>query len=75
MREIKSTKKTHFLKKILIKICRILGYELIDQSNLEFPVSNKTYGGSISVAGTKSIALGLGEVPLTRKSRILRYCG
>ena len=71
MREIKSTKKTHFLKKILIKICRILGYELIDQSNLEFPVSNKTYGGSISVAGTKSIALGLGEIPLTRKVEFL----
>ena len=71
MREIKSTKKTHFLKKILIKICRILGYELIDQSNLEFPVSNKTYGDSISVAGAKSIALGLGEIPLTRKVEFL----
>ena len=71
MKEIKSTKKTHFLKKILIKICRILGYELIDQSNLEFPVSNKTYGDSISVAGAKSIALGLGEIPLTRKVEFL----
>ncbi len=71
MREIKSTKKTHFLKKILIKICRIMGYELIDQSNLEFPVSNKTYGEPISVANTKSINLGLGEIPITRKVKFL----
>ena len=43
MREIKSIKTTNFIKKILIKICRIFGYELIDQSTLEFPVSNKNY--------------------------------
>ena len=41
MKEIKSIKKTNFVKKILIKICRIFGYELIDQSTLDFPVSNK----------------------------------
>ena len=41
MREIKSIKKINFIKKILIKICRIFGYELIDQKTLEFPVSNK----------------------------------
>ena len=41
MREIKKIKKTSFIKKVLIKICRIFGYELIDQSTLEFPVSKK----------------------------------
>ena len=57
MREIKSIKKTNFVKKILIKICRMLGYELIDQNNLEFPVSKKNYQDVISVPGNKSISL------------------
>ena len=67
MKEIKNIKKTGFVKKILIKICRILGYELIDQSTLEFPVSNKNYQDLISVPGNKSISLGLGETSITRK--------
>ena len=67
MKEIKSTKKINFIKKILIKICRIFGYELIDQKTLEFPVSNKNYEDIISVPGSKSITLGLGGVSITRK--------
>ena len=39
-----NNKKSSILKKILIKICRLLGYELIDQGTLEFPVSNKKIG-------------------------------
>ena len=61
MKEIKSSKKTSILKKILIKVSRILGYELIDQSTLEFPVSNKNSIEQISVPGKKSITIGLGE--------------
>jgi len=71
MKEIKSIKKTSFVKKVLIKICRIFGYELIDQSTLEFPVSNKNYQDLISVPGNKSISLGLGETPITRKVNTL----
>ena len=41
MKKIENTKKNNFFKKILIKLCRLLGYELIDQSSLEYPVSNK----------------------------------
>ncbi len=67
MREIKNIKKTSFIKKVLIKICRIFGYELIDQSTLEFPVSNKSYQDLISIPGNKSISLGLGETSITRK--------
>ena len=67
MKEIKSSKKTNFIKKILIKICRIFGYELIDQSTLKFPVSNKDYKETLSVPGKKSISLGLGEISITRK--------
>ena len=71
MREIKSTKKTNFIKKILIKICRKFGYELIDQSSLEFPVSSKNYGDLLSVPGKKSISLGLGGISITRKVNAL----
>jgi len=71
MKEIKSKKQTHFIKKFLIKLCRIFGYELIDQSTLEFPVSNKNYQDLISVPGNKSITLGLGETQITRKVKAL----
>ncbi len=71
MKEIKSKKQTNFIKKILIKICRIFGYELIDQSTLEFPVSNKNYQDLISIPGKKSISLGLGETKITRKINAL----
>ena len=49
------------MKKVLIKICRLLGYELVDQSTLEFPVSNFKSSTQISVPGKKSISLGIGE--------------
>ncbi len=71
MKEIKSIKKTGFIKKSIIKICRIFGYELIDQSTLEFPVSNKNYRDLISVPGSKSITLGLGQTSITRKVNAL----
>ncbi len=71
MKEIKSFKKTSLIKKILIKICRIFGYELIDQSSLEFPVSKKIYENTISIPGKKSVAIGLGETPITRKVQSL----
>ena len=71
MREIKSIKTTNFIKKILIKICRIFGYELIDQSTLEFPVSKKNYQEISSIPGNKSISLGLGETLITRKIKNL----
>ena len=71
MKEIKNTKKTNFLKKILIKICRMFGFEIIDQSSLSFPISNKNYEDSLSVPGEKSITLGLGETLITRKVRSL----
>ena len=42
MKQIKIKRKKTVLNKIFIKICRLLGYEIIDQSNLFLPVSNKT---------------------------------
>jgi len=41
MKNIKNQKKNNFFKKIFIKLCRMLGFEIIDQSDFYFPVSNK----------------------------------
>ncbi len=71
MKQIKSTKKIPILKKLLVKLCRIFGYELVSQSNLEFPVSNKNYEEGISVPGFKSFTLGLGLTKITRKIKCL----
>jgi len=70
MKEIKS-KKTNILKKILIRICRILGYELVDQDTLEYPVANKLFQSSLSEPGKRSITLGLGETKIKRKANAL----
>ena len=39
MKKIENIKKPNFIKKIFIKFCRIMGFEIIDQSNLYLPVS------------------------------------
>ena len=77
MKEIKSSKKS-IIKKIFIKICRLLGYEIIDQSNFFIPTLNKSLNDKISIKGKKSINLPLGEVRITRKVKsldvIIRTC-
>ena len=57
MKEQNRPIKTSFLKKIFIKICRIIGYEIIDQNNLYLPTSNKFIDEELSEAGNKSISL------------------
>ena len=77
MKEIKSSKKS-IIKKIFIKICRLLDYEIIDQSNFFIPTLNKSLNDKISIKGKKSINLPLGEVRITRKVKsldvIIRTC-
>ena len=77
MREIKSNKKNP-LTKIFIKLCRIFGFEIIDQSNFTIPTSNKSINESISVPGKNSITLPLGKIEITRPVKsldiVLRTC-
>ncbi len=77
MKEIKSNKKNP-LRKIFIKLCRVLGFEIIDQSNFTIPTSNKPINSHISVAGKSSVTLPLGKVEITRPIKsldiILRSC-
>ena len=77
MKKIKNNKKS-IIKKIFIKICRLLGYEIIDQSDFFIPTSNKSINDQISIKGVKSINLPLGEVKITKKVKsldiIIRTC-
>ncbi len=78
MKEIKSIKKKGALKKIFAKLCRILGFELVDQSTLALPASKSNDIYQLSTPGKKSITLGLGETAITRKVKeidiIIKTC-
>lgn len=78
MKIIKNNSKPNLLKKIFIKLCRIMGYEIIDQNTFFVPTLNKPINSTLSIQGKKSINLPLGEVKITRKVKsldiIIRTC-
>ena len=78
MKNINNPNKIGFFKKILIKLSRKLGYEIIDQNNFELVTSGKKINENLSSLGNKSINLPLGEVKITRKVKsldiIIRTC-
>tara|TARA_Y100000590_G_scaffold166256_1_gene190390 strand:- start:2029 stop:3063 length:1035 start_codon:yes stop_codon:yes gene_type:complete len=67
MKEQKNIYKTNFLKKIFIKLCRILGFEIVDQNKFFLSTQEKGLDENLSVIGKKSITLPLGEVKISRK--------
>ena len=71
MKEINSIVKKNFFKKIFIKICRVFGYEIIDQSNFYVPTQKKTLGQNLNIQGIKSITVPLGETKVSRKVNAL----
>ena len=78
MKEQKNNYKPSIFKKYFIKICRIFGYEIIDQSNFFIPTQEKNLDENLSIQGIKSITLPLGETKISRKvkslSLIYRSC-
>ena len=78
MKEVKSQKNNNPIKKIFIKLCRLMGYEIIDQSNFYVPTSDTNLNETLSQPGVKSINLPLGEVKITRSVKaldvIIRTC-
>ena len=78
MKKIKSTHKNNFLKKLFIKLCRVFGYEIIDQNYFTFPVSNKNSNENLSIQGKSSISIPLGKTNITRPVKsldiILKTC-
>ena len=55
------------MKKFFIKICKFLGFEIIDQNKFTSPTLNKELNEDLSIINKKSIILPLGEVKITRK--------
>jgi hypothetical protein len=78
MKKIKNEYRPNFLKRLFIKLCRVLGYEIIDQNNFIIPTSKKEVNDTLSIQGLKSINLPLGEVKITRSVSeliiIIRSC-
>jgi len=72
MREINSKVKISFIKKIFIIICRVFGYEIIDQSNFYVPTQEKYLNENLNVQGKKSITLPLGETKVSRQVKALK---
>ena len=63
--------KKSFIKKIFVKICRILDFEIIDQNNFFVPTLNKNLNENLNIPGKKSITVPLGEIKVTRKVKAL----
>jgi len=72
MKKIKNTRKSNFLKKIFIKFCRLIGYEIIDQSNFRSSTLNKDLNETLSVQGKKSITIPLGQINIKNKINSLK---
>ena len=71
MKEINNINKKNFFKKIFIKFCRILGFEIIDQGLFYVPTQKKFLNENLNVQGKKSITLPLGETKISRKVKAL----
>ena len=55
------------MKKLFIKLAKILGFEVIDQSNYSSPTLEKQLNEELTIFNKKSIVLPLGEVEITRQ--------
>jgi len=59
--------KKNIIKKLFIKLSRVLGYEIIDQSDFSSPTLQRKLNEELSTINEKSIVLPLGEVKVTKK--------
>ena len=57
----------NIIKKLFIKLSKVLGYEIIDQSDFSSPTLQKQLNEDLSIINEKSIVLPLGEVKITKK--------
>ena len=71
MKKIENTQKPNFFKKLFVKLCRLIGFEIIDQSNLSLPVSGKLATDNINILGKKITSIPLGETQISRPAKSL----
>ena len=64
MKKINILKKANIFKKLFIWIGRALGYEIIDQNEFYSPSLKKSLSEDLSVQGSKSIVLPLGNLKI-----------
>ena len=78
MKKIENIQKNNFLKKIFVKLCRLFGFEIIDQSTFKSPTLEKGLNETLSIQGHKSITIPLGQIDIKNKITslkiILRTC-
>lgn len=76
--KVKAGKKKSFLRKKFIQICRIFGFEIIDQGLYEVSTAEKKIHETLSVIGCESITVPTGSLKVSRKAKnlniILRTC-
>ena len=72
MKKIEKSKKTNLFKKIFIKICRIIGFEIIDQSEFRSPTLGKKLNDTLSIQGKKSVTIPLGQINIKKKVQSLK---
>ena len=51
MKKQNNSNKKNFLQKIFIKICRILGYEILDQGEFYVRTQNKSLDKNLNIQG------------------------
>ena len=72
MKKKEKSKKTNLFKKIFIKICRIIGFEIIDQSDFNSPTLGKELNDTLSIQGKKSITIPLGQIDIKKRIKSLK---
>ena len=55
------------MKKLFIRICKLLGFEILDQNTFSSPTLEKKLNEELSIINEKSIILPLGNVKITKK--------
>ncbi len=71
MKKITDTSNNSFIKKILIKLIRKTGFEVIDQSIMYSPTKEKYYENNFSEINKNNIVLPIGEIKIERKVKSL----
>ena len=71
MKKIDNTKKSSFVKKLFVKLCRLIGFEIIDQSDLILPVSDRLATDNLGRLGREVITIPLGVSKISRPVKSL----
>ncbi len=59
------------MKKLFIRICKLFGYQIIDQNSFYSPTLNRELNEDLSTINKESIILPLGNVKITKKVKSL----